>query len=258
MPERPMPKTDEELQHEKDKAMLIEMLEKHSVDLIVVAANSLDARNLKKTLTDIASNHNNKQPEDDGRSSRRAADTQKEAFVIWGSTEVPKLFSLSHNSQKMHKSTQQMLKQAISLARFEQDPLCEILNLWSPIVAENQALALNLDPMQKLVNQARLSDGLEEVNIQVVNEIGVDLNLLFDHEHMHSMLQFISGLGPRKAKRMISKFKGIGKKLATRGEIFKTKLLTQEVYFSANGFLKIRIPREDMPSGVNNTYDVLD
>ena len=112
--------------------------------------------------------------------------------------------------------------------------------------------------MQKLVNQARLSDGLEEVNIQVVNEIGIDLNLLFDHEHMHSMLQFISGLGPRKAKRMISKFKGIGKKLATRGEIFKTKLLTQEVYFSANGFLKIRIPKEDMPSGVNNTYDVLD
>jgi transcriptional accessory protein Tex/SPT6 len=33
-----------------------------------------------------------------------------------------------------------MLKQAISLARFEQDPLAEILNLWSPINAENQAL----------------------------------------------------------------------------------------------------------------------
>ena len=110
MPERPQPKTDEELQHEKDKQMLVEMLEKHSVDLIVVAANSLDARNLKKTLTDIASNHNNKLPEDDGRSSRKAVDSQKEAFVIWGSTEVPKLFSLSHNSQKMHKSTQQMLK----------------------------------------------------------------------------------------------------------------------------------------------------
>ena len=106
MPERPQPKTDEELQHEKDKQMLVEMLEKHSVDLIVVAANSLDARNLKKTLTDIASNHNNKLPEDDGRSSRKAVDSQKEAFVIWGSTEVPKLFSLSHNSQKMHKSTQ--------------------------------------------------------------------------------------------------------------------------------------------------------
>ena len=104
--------------------------------------------------------------------------------------------------------------------------MCEVLNLWSPITAENQTLALNLDPMQKLVNQARLADGLEEVNIQIVNEIGIDLNLLIDHEHMHSMLQFVSGLGPRKAKRMISKFKGLGKKLTTRGEIFKTSLLT--------------------------------
>ena len=143
------------------------------------------------------------------------------------------------------------------MARFEQDPLCEALNLWSPITAENQSLALNLDPMQKLVNQARLADGLEEVNIQVVNEIGIDLNLLIDHEHMHCMLQFVSGLGPRKAKRLISKFKGLGKKLTTRGEIFKTSLLTQEVYFSANGFLKIRIPKEDL-QGISAIHDVLD
>lgn len=111
--------------------------------------------------------------------------------------------------------------------------------------------------MQKLVNQARLADGLEEINIRVVNEIGIDLNLLYDHDHMHTMLQFVSGLGPRKAKRLISKFKGLGHKLTTRGEIFKTSLLTQEVYFSANGFLKIRIPKEDI-MGMSHTYDVLD
>ena len=95
------------------------------------------------------------------------------------------------------------------------------------------------------------------MNIQVVNEVGIDLNLLIDHEHMHCMLQFVSGLGPRKAKRLISKFKGLGKKLTTRGEIFKTSLLTQEVYFSANGFLKIRIPKEDL-QGLAAAYDVLD
>ena len=43
----------------------------------------------------------------------------KEAFVIWGDTEVPKLFAMSHNSQRMHKGTSQMVKTAISLARFE-------------------------------------------------------------------------------------------------------------------------------------------
>ena len=105
---------------------------------------------------------------------------------------------------------QQLYKQAISLARFEQDPLCELLNLWSPITAENQALALNLDPMQKWVNQARLADGLEEINIQVVNDIGIDINLVQEHDHMHCLLQFISGFGPRKAKKFIQRMKALG------------------------------------------------
>jgi len=66
--------------------------------------------------------------------------------------------------------------------------MTEMLNLWSPIVAENQALALNLDPLQKLVNQAKLADALEECNIRVVNKVGVDLNLVIDHDHMHCVV----------------------------------------------------------------------
>jgi hypothetical protein len=75
------------------------------VDLIVVAANSLDSRNLKKSLDSIA--------------AETKIGTNKEAFVIWGSPEVPKLFAMSHNSQKLHKNTPSILKQAISLCRFE-------------------------------------------------------------------------------------------------------------------------------------------
>jgi transcriptional accessory protein Tex/SPT6 len=75
--------------------------------------------------------------------------------------------------------------------------------------------------MQKLVNQARLADGLEEVNIQVVNDIGVDFNLTVEHEHMHCVLKFLSGLGPRKSKRIISETKSTGKKLSTRGEMLR-------------------------------------
>lgn len=78
-----------------------------------------------------------------------------------------------------------MLKQVISLCRYEQDPMCEILNLWSPITSENQTLHLTMHPLQKLVNQAKLADALEQVNIQCVNELGIDINLLVDHEHMH-------------------------------------------------------------------------
>jgi len=83
---QPMPTqvTDEEREHEKDKDKLKELLINYSVDLIVVAANSLEARNLKKSL--------------DGIAAEAKAGSNKEAFVIWGSPEVPKLFALSHNS----------------------------------------------------------------------------------------------------------------------------------------------------------------
>jgi len=70
----------------------------------------------------------------------------KEAIVIWGRPEIPKLFASSHYSQKLLKGQPFILKKAISLARYEQDPMNELINLWSPIQSENQALHLNLHP----------------------------------------------------------------------------------------------------------------
>ena len=100
--QRLMPKTDDEVQHEKEKDIMIELLEQFSVDLIVVAANSLKAIDLKRSLEEIAAELKNKEtPMDDDDGKGKNYSQRKEAFVIWGSTEVPKLFSLSHNSQRI-------------------------------------------------------------------------------------------------------------------------------------------------------------
>jgi transcriptional accessory protein Tex/SPT6 len=112
----------------------------------------------------------------------------KEVQVIWGRPEIPKLFASSHYSQKLMKNCPFVLKKAVSLARFEQDPMNQVLNLWSPIISENQALNLNLHPLQKRINKARLMDVLEEVNIQTLNSVGVDINQLIDHEHCYNQL----------------------------------------------------------------------
>jgi hypothetical protein len=61
----------------------------------------------------------------------------QEALVIWGRPEIPKLFASSHYSQKLLKNHPFILKKSICLARFEQDPMNEVLNLWSPIMSEN-------------------------------------------------------------------------------------------------------------------------
>lgn len=87
------PETEEQKEHKKDKQKFIEILRAHSVDLIVVAANSLEAKRLHKELTDLAIDAKN-----------NSENYKKEAGVIWGKTEVPKLFALSHNSQRLHKN----------------------------------------------------------------------------------------------------------------------------------------------------------
>ena len=73
---------------------------------------------------------------------------------------------------------------------------------------------------------------------------------------MHTTLQFVSGLGPRKAKRLIQKVKSEGKKIQTRGELYKLNYLDKYVYISAVAFMKIRCPPEEM--GTDEFYDLLD
>ena len=114
-----------------------------------------------------------------------------------------------------------------------------------------------MDPMQKCVNQSKLADGLEEVNIQVVNQIGIDINLAVEHVHMQSMLQFISGFGPRKARKFISKMKKLDLKLKARSDLFQNGLVGPEVLLSAHAFMKIRVPEEDIGK-VNLEFHILD
>ena len=43
----------------------------------------------------------------------------KEPFVIWGSMEVPRIYSKTEKAKKANKDVPHSLHQAISLARFE-------------------------------------------------------------------------------------------------------------------------------------------
>ena len=132
--------------------------------------------------------------------------------------------------------------------------MVEILNLWSFVPSENQALQLNLHPLQKQINQAKLSDALEEINLQCVNNVGVDLNLVIDHDHMHTLLSFISGLGPRKAKKLIQELKSRNTKIYKRTELFEKHYLGKCCYNSACAFFKIRIPVEEQNAKERREY----
>ena len=92
--------------------------------------------------------------------------------------------------------------------------------------------------------------------MQVVNSVGVDLNLVVDHDHMGAVLAFVSGIGPRKAKKFVQNLKQMGKKIVARGEIYKQSLLDKQCHLSAIAFLKVKIPVEELEH--KQTFDILD
>lgn len=155
-----MQNNEEKAEHKLDKDRITALIQKYDVELIVVGANKLEARKLRETLSSIAENlHNVGKQEDTASIKKPKGDEEAKILdvqVAWGCLDVPKLFANSHTSQKLLKGYDQVVKQAVSLARFQQDPMNEILNLWSFVIQENQALNLNLHPLQKMVNQAKL------------------------------------------------------------------------------------------------------
>ena len=257
-----MQNIEEKADHKLDIDRITALIQKYDVELIIVGANKLEARRLKETLTTIADNlrSGNKDISSQTQLKKTASKPEEEAKILdvqvaWGSLDVPKLFANSHASQKLLKGYDQIVKQAVSLARYQQDPMNEILNLWSFVIQENQALNLNLHPLQKMVNQAKLQESLEDINVANVNSVGIDINLIVNHEHMQILLSFLSAFGPRKAKNFIQKIKQYGGRISTRGEVYRNHLLPKSCYISSIAFMKVKIPPEDQGSQV---IDILD
>ncbi|PFH33943.1 hypothetical protein BESB_070950 [Besnoitia besnoiti] len=135
-------------------------------------------------------------------------------FLELASLEVPIIWA---GSDKVPPALKQKLDReglmCLSLARSLQDPLAEIAGLWSE-GRQNSLLQLKLHPLQKLVPSDRLQSALERVLLTAVGKVGVELkralrggSAALGGNPSAALLQFVPGLGPRKAARLLSMFK---------------------------------------------------
>ena len=78
-----------------------------------------------------------------------------------------------------------------------------------------------------MINKKKLHETLEEVAVEWVNKVGVDINKVIRYQHLRSPLQFIAGLGPRKAAYLIKNIKEKCPEgfLVSRNDIEKLKLV---------------------------------
>ncbi|MEP4038098.1 Tex family protein [Pseudophaeobacter sp.] len=124
------------------------------------------------------------------------------------------------------------LRGAVSIARRLQDPLAELVKI--------EPKSIGVGQYQHDVDQHRLSKSLEAVIEDVVNGVGVDLNMA-----SAPLLAHVSGLGPGLAEAIVA-HRDLNGAFASRRELLKVARLGPKAFEQCAGFLRIRDGKEPL------------
>ena len=205
----------------QDLDKLKEFIKEYSPHVIAVGAQ-LEARRFYDEIHNIIQN------------SKELLLSQT-VHVTYVDLEIPRIYSVSSRSTSEYPDYSIQIKQCISLARLLQDPLTEIAALCTLNDME-ELLSLRLHSLQSMINKDYLFKVLERCLINTVNRVGVDINRLVSHKFASSTLQFLSGLGPRKASYLLTHVYRRGGRVTTREEL---DMFGPVVYANFIGFIRI-------------------
>jgi uncharacterized protein len=114
---------------------------------------------------------------------------------------------------------------AVSIGRRLMDPLAELVKI--------DPKAIGVGQYQHDVDQNRLKESLDLTVQSVVNQVGVNLNTA-----SASLLQYVSGIGPKLAENIIA-YRSENGAFSGRAELKKVKGLGAKAFEQAAGFLRI-------------------
>jgi len=147
-----------------------------------------------------------------------------------------KIYACSKKGLAEYVGYPPLLVEAISLARRVQDPLLEFSQLCNE---DDEILNVRYHPLQDLLAPPLLLSGLHQEFVNRTNEVGVDLNLAVANPYRQNLVQFLGGLGPRKAADIIKKIKQSNTRLENRNNLVITYHMGPKVYVNVAGFVKI-------------------
>lgn len=145
-----------------------------------------------------------------------------------------------------------IVKRAVALGRYLQNPLAMVATLCGP---GREILSWKLNPFENFLTPDEKYAMIEQVMVDVTNQVGLDINLAISHEWLFAPLQFISGLGPRKAAFLQRSLVRSGA-IFTRKDFLTAHGLSKKVFVNAVGFLRVR--RSGLAASSSQFIDLLD
>lgn len=136
------------------------------------------------------------------------------------------IYSASEVAREEFPELDLTVRGAISIGRRMQDPLGELVKI--------EPKSLGIGQYQHDVDQPRLRRALDDVVESCVNSVGVELNTA-----SHSLLQYVSGLGEKLAKSIVS-YRDEHGPFAARRELLKVPRLGPKAFEQCAGFVRVR------------------
>eukprot|EP00761_Pharyngomonas_kirbyi_P013840 gb/GECH01013869.1/.p1 GENE.gb/GECH01013869.1/~~gb/GECH01013869.1/.p1 ORF type:complete len:1508 (+),score=339.15 gb/GECH01013869.1/:1-4524(+) len=222
---------------------LITTFEPHAIAL---AALSVGTRRLFQELE--------KAVESCRQEQQRTGGTSLEHLQVhWVPDNVSRIYAMSNRGQNELPQVNPGMRMALGVGRRLQHPLAETAGLFN---SQQDVLNLQLHPLQGMLPSSHLQRTLEWEMVDMVCAVGVDINHVVNHQHAMGMLQFVSGLGPRKAAQMRSLITGIGSQGHVRSRVELGKLLNSpRIADNCLGFIRVVSSQDDHDS---MAFDPLD
>ena len=181
--------------------------------------------------------------------------TDSRAFpVILLDDTIARAFAGSQRAREEFPEYSGLGKLAISLGRYVENPLAELCYLWglrgdtksaqmaiSSGIASNgtELLHIQLHELQDCVGEPTLLKEAEKVFVDMVNLVGIDVNKSVTYDHFSPQLQFIGGLGPRKANALIQTLRTMEqRRSAERRYSLETHGQSRIMVFSREQFIR--------------------
>lgn len=192
------------------EAAILKLVVQHGVELIAIG-NGTGSRETERLVTDAL------------KLLPKGVKVPTQVVVSEAGASV---YSASELAAREFPDLDVSLRGAVSIARRLQDPLAELVKI--------EPKSIGVGQYQHDVDQHQLSKSLEAVIEDVVNGVGVDLNMA-----SAPLLAHVSGLGPGLAEAIVA-HRDVNGAFASRKELLKVARLGPRAFEQCAGFLRIR------------------
>eukprot|EP00736_Rhodelphis_marinus_P000835 Rmarinus@m.21630 len=157
--------------------------------------------------------------------------------VVYVEEDAARIYQDSRRAQDEYPEYGVNVRRAIAIGRRLQDPLQELCGLCTQ---DDDFFKMQVHPFQRLVDVNEVRTETEYAFVDAVNRVGVDVNFSLKHPHARYLLQFVCGLGPRKARHMLRQIERKRGILPSRKFLLEKGILDKTVYCNCAGFIRIR------------------